>query len=275
MVGELGPASVQGSSTSSPTRRATGASALAAQAMNDNNSGVRRNMFMQLMRGRGVATLACDRCESIVRFRYDATTMNGVPPVTRALLVANVAVFLVQVLTGDLLIGPFALWPFASPQFRGAPEFEIWQLLTYGFLHGSLTHLFFNMFALWMFGGEVERLLGSRRFLTYYLVCVVGAAVAQLLVLGGMNRPPVPTVGASGGVFGLLLAFGMAFPHRKLMLIFPPIPMPAWLFVTLYGALELYLGVTGSGQGVAHFAHLGGMAAGYLLLVHWARQARR
>jgi membrane associated rhomboid family serine protease len=145
-------------------------------------------------------------------------------------------------------------------------------LLTYGFLHGSLTHLFFNMFALWMFGGEIERLLGSRRFLTYYLVCVAGAAVAQLVVLGNLDRPPVPTVGASGGVFGLLLAFGMAFPHRKLMLIFPPIPMPAWLFVTLYGALELYLGVTGSGQGVAHFAHLGGMAAGYVLLAHWARQ---
>jgi membrane associated rhomboid family serine protease len=198
--------------------------------------------------------------------------MNQMPPVTRALLIANVAIFGLQSLTGNLLILPFALWPAASPQYPGAPSFEIWQLLTYGFLHGSLTHLFFNMFALWMFGGEIERLLGSRRFLTYYLVCVVGAAVMQLVVLGSMNRPPVPTVGASGGVFGLLLAFGMAFPHRKLMLLFPPIPMPAWLFVTLYGALELYLGVTGSGQGVAHFAHLGGMAAGYVLLVHWARQ---
>ncbi len=198
--------------------------------------------------------------------------MNRLPPVTQALLIANVAIFVLQALTGDLLIGPFALWPFASPQFRGAPEFEIWQVLTYGFLHGSLTHLFFNMFALWMFGREIEQLLGSRRYLTYYLVCVVGAAIAQLVVLGGMNRPPVPTIGASGGVFGVLLAFGMAFPHRKLMLLFPPIPMPAWLFVTLYGALELYLGVTGSGQGVAHFAHLGGMAAGYVLLVHWARQ---
>jgi membrane associated rhomboid family serine protease len=198
--------------------------------------------------------------------------MNGLPPVTRALLIANVAVFVLQMLTGNLLIGPFALWPLASAQFRGAPEFEIWQLLSYGFLHGSLTHLFFNMFALYMFGSEIERLLGSRRYLVYFLSCIVGAAVAQLIVLGNMNRPPVPTVGASGGVFGLLLAFGMAFPQRRLMLIFPPIPMPAWLFVTLYGLLELYLGVTGSGQGVAHFAHLGGMAAGYLLLMYWARQ---
>jgi membrane associated rhomboid family serine protease len=103
-------------------------------------------------------------------------------------------------------------------------------------------------------------------------VCVVGAALAQLAVTGAANTPPVPTVGASGGVFGLLLAFGMAWPHRKLMLLFPPIPMPAWLFVTLYGLLELYLGVTGSGQGIAHFAHLGGMAAGYALLTYWTRR---
>ena len=207
-------------------------------------------------------------------FGYDVPTMNGLPPVTRALLIANVAIFIVQQLTGNLLIGPFALWPFAAPEFRGAPGFAIWQLLTYGFLHGSLTHLFFNMFALYMFGGEIERLFGSRRFLMYFLTCVVGAAVAQLVVLSVMNRPPVPTVGASGGVFGLLLAYGLAFPQRKLMLLFPPIPMPAWLFVTLYGLLELYLGVSGSGQGVAHFAHLGGMAAGALLLVYWSRTRR-
>jgi len=201
--------------------------------------------------------------------------MHRLPTVTRTLLIANVAIFVLQVVTGNLLVGPFALWPLGSAQFRGFPEFQLWQLVTYGFLHGSLTHLLFNMLALYIFGGDIERLLGSRRFLIYYLVCVVGAAVAQLLVQGGMNRPPVPTVGASGGVFGLLLAYGMAFPHRRLMLLFPPIPMPAWLFVTLYGLLELYLGVTAPGQGVAHFAHLGGMAAGYLLLTYWARQRGR
>ncbi len=200
--------------------------------------------------------------------------MQRIPAVTRSLLIANVAIFFVQMLTGNLLIGPFALWPVASPLFPQAPAFQLWQLLTYGFLHGSLTHLVFNMFALYMFGGPIEGLLGPRRYLVYYLVCVVGAAVAQLVVLANMDRPPVPTVGASGGVFGLLLAFGMAFPRQKIMLIFPPIPMQAWLFVTLYGLLELYLGVTGSGQGVAHFAHLGGMAAGYVLLTHWARQRR-
>ena len=194
------------------------------------------------------------------------------PAVTRTLLIANVAIFGLQVLTQNAFVPAFALWPLASPQYPGAPSFEVWQLVTYGFLHGDWTHLFFNMFALYMFGGDIERLLGAQRFLQYYLVCVVGAAVAQLIVMNGMSTPPVPTVGASGGVFGLLLAFGMAFPRRRILLIFPPIPMPAWLFVTLYGMLELYLGVTGSQVGVAHFAHLGGMAAGYALLMYWRRR---
>ena len=198
--------------------------------------------------------------------------MPPMPAVTRTLLIANVAVFGLQVLTQNAFVPAFALWPIASPQYPGAPSFEVWQLLTYGFLHGDWTHLFFNMFALYMFGGDVERLLGAQRFLQYYLVCVIGAAVAQLVVMSGISTPPLPTVGASGGVFGLLLAFGMAFPRRRIMLIFPPIPMPAWLFVTLYGMLELYLGVTGSRVGVAHFAHLGGMAAGYAMLTYWRRR---
>ena len=198
--------------------------------------------------------------------------MPSMPAVTRTLLVANVAIFGLQVLTQNAFLPAFALWPLASPEYPGAPSFEVWQLVTYGFLHGDWTHLFFNMFALYMFGGDIERLLGAQRFVQYYLVCVVGAAVAQLVVMNGMSTLPLPTVGASGGVFGLLLAFGMAFPRRRIMLIFPPIPMPAWLFVTLYGLLELYLGVTGSQVGVAHFAHLGGMAAGYAMLVYWRRR---
>ncbi len=189
-------------------------------------------------------------------------------PVTRALLIANVGIFVVQMLTGELLIGAFALWPLATGHDAGAPPFHLWQLLSYGFLHGTPQHLFFNMLALYMFGTEVERLLGSRHFLTYYLVCVIGAALTQLGVMAAMGSAPVPTVGASGGVFGLLLAFGIAYPRRRIMLLFPPIPMPAWLFVTLYGLLELYLGVTGTQAGVAHFAHLGGMAACYALLVY-------
>jgi len=197
------------------------------------------------------------------------------PPVTQALLIANIVVFALQFLSGTLLISTFALWPFGSDQFPGAPSFRPWQLLTYGFLHAGPAHLFFNMLALYMFGGDIERLLGSRRYLIYYLLCVIGAAATQLLVMGNIDRPPVPTVGASGGVFGLLLAFGMAFPQRRIILLFPPIPMPAWLFVTLYGLLELYLGVTGTSQGVAHFAHLGGMVVGFVLLTLWRGQARR
>ena len=150
-------------------------------------------------------------------------------------------------------------------------------MFTYAFLHGSLMHLLFNMLALFMFGGELERVWGERRYLAYYTVCVVGAALAQLVVMNMQGGPPYPTLGASGGVFGLLLAFGMLFPAPIIMLIFPPIPMPAWLFVSLYGLIELVLGVTGTQAGIAHFAHLGGMAAGFLMIQYWrsGRSSRR
>jgi membrane associated rhomboid family serine protease len=146
--------------------------------------------------------------------------------------------------------------------------FEPWQLVSYAFLHGSLLHLGFNMFALYMFGGPIEQVFGGRRYLLYYAVCVVSAALTQLAVAlasGGIY----PTVGASGGVFGILLAFGMYFPNNRVMLLFPPIPMPARVFVFVYAAIELYLGVTGTQEGVAHFAHLGGMIGGYLMLRYW------
>jgi len=199
-----------------------------------------------------------------------------IPPVTRALILANVAIFGAQALLGDRFVAAFALWPLGSASVLG-PEsgagFNLWQLVTYAFLHGNTLHLFFNMFALYMFGGEIERVFGPRRYLQYYFVTVIVAAITQLVVSGVGSATPYPTVGASGGVFGLLLAFGMLFPRRMIMLIFPPIPMPAWLFVTVYGVLELYLGVTGTSQGVAHFAHLGGMLGGWLLLRRWRRQA--
>ena len=187
------------------------------------------------------------------------------PPVTQALIVANVAVFLLQSVAGTALVEWFALWPLASG-LSDTPGFQPWQLVTYGFLHGGLAHLFFNMFALYMFGSDLERLFGSRFFVLYYFACVVSAALCQLVVLAWIGAPPVPTVGASGGVYGLLLAFGMLFPRRILVLIFPPIPMPARVFVIVFGALELLLGVTGTAAGVAHFAHLGGMLGGWLML---------
>lgn len=199
----------------------------------------------------------------------------NIPPITWALLITNLLVFLLQQFTGDLLIVLFALWPLHTDPALGVP-FMPWQLITYAFLHGSLAHVFFNMFALYMFGSELEHYLGARRYLTYYFVCVLTAGALQLLVTLSPGGPPYPTLGASGGVFGLLLAYGMLFPTRTIMLLFPPIPLPAWLFVTLYGLLELYLGVTGTQAGVAHFAHLGGMFGGFLMLRYWRlRRPRR
>jgi membrane associated rhomboid family serine protease len=185
------------------------------------------------------------------------------PPATVSLLGANIAMFLLQDQMGPQLVLQFALWPAGIP---GGPAFEPWQLVTYGFLHGSLTHLFFNMLALYMFGPDIERLFGTRFFALYYFGCIVSAAVVHLTVSAWTGAAQVPMVGASGAMFGLLLAFGWFFPQRRLMLIFPPIPMPARTFVAAYGALELVLGVTGTASGVAHFAHLGGMLGGWLML---------
>lgn len=199
--------------------------------------------------------------------------LDRITPINKALIFANVAVYVLQALLGDFMEVWFALWPPQAAEY-GYPNFQVWQLLTYGFMHGGLTHLFFNMFALFMFGSEIEHLFGPRRYLTYYLLCVVGAALMHLIVVTTAGLPPLPTVGASGAVFGLLLAFGMAYPKRMIMLLFPPIPMPAWLFVTLYGVLELYLGITQTASGIAHFAHLGGMATGFVLIRYWRAQRR-
>ena len=183
------------------------------------------------------------------------------PPVTQALLIANVAVFLLQA-SGSASLDEFMLWP---PSGFGS-RFELWQLVTYAFLHGGMAHIFFNMLGLYMFGSEVERLFGSRFYAAYYFGCVLSAALCHLAVTGWMGVPPYPTVGASGGVYGLLLAFGVYFPHRQVLLLIPPVPLPARVFVILFAALELIFGVTGTAAGVAHFAHLGGMIGGWLMI---------
>lgn len=187
------------------------------------------------------------------------------PPMTRALLVANVAVFFLLPMLGPGFVENFALWPLGSGLFMP------WQLLSYGFLHGGLTHLAFNMFGLWMFGAELERVWGARRFATFFFVSVLVAALVQLLVTAWMGSY-APTVGASGGLFGLLVGFAMVFPTRKVTPLIPPIPMPAPVFVALYGLIELTLGVTGSASGVAHFAHLGGLLGGWLTIRYWRGQ---
>jgi membrane associated rhomboid family serine protease len=193
--------------------------------------------------------------------------MVAIPPVTRALIIANVIVFLLQQVAGDVLTALFALWPVSDRLFQP------WQLLTYSFLHGSFLHIFFNMFALYMFGSPLEMFWGGRRYAFYFVACVLTAAATELLV---MNATQVggPVVGASGGVFGLLLAFAWYFPRQRLFIIPIPIPLPAWLFVTLYGVAELFFGVTGIQPGVAHFAHLGGMLGGALSILYWRGRGR-
>lgn len=193
-------------------------------------------------------------------------------PVTLWLILINVGVFAIESVAPDALIAPLALWPIGRYSIAGYPGevgFHLWQLFTSAFLHANLLHLFLNMFALFMFGRDVERELGSRTYLALYAAAVLTGALVQLAVVSfTVSGEPAPTIGASGGVFGVLLAFGMLFPQRRIMLLFPPIPMPAWLFVTIYGLIELISGVMGTAAGVAHFAHVGGMVGGYLVLRH-------
>jgi len=188
------------------------------------------------------------------------------PPVTQALLGVNILVYLAGEY-GGMGLGQFALWPPGGMDSNFAP----WQLISYAFLHGSFSHIFFNMLALYMFGGEIERLFGSRFFLWFYLACVISAAITHLVITAAMGSPAVPMVGASGGIYGLLLAFGIYFPHRRVLLLFPPIPLPARVFVAAFAVLELFLGVTGTAAGVAHFAHLGGMLGGWLMILYRRR----
>lgn len=191
------------------------------------------------------------------------------PPVIKWLLIGNTAVWLLMAfflapfklggmpIGGDfgILTKLLALWPIGE-------NFWPWQLFTYMFLHGGLGHLFFNMFALWMFGMELENVWGSKRFLIYYLACGLGGAVANLFVAPLLGQA-APTVGASGAVFGVLVAFGMLFPDRPIYLYFL-LPIRAKYFISAYILLELFFGVTGSSSGVAHFAHLGGAAVGFV-----------
>ena len=208
--------------------------------------------------------------------------MNSLSPITRNLLIANVVCYLLQLLAGSLHIDLTDLF---GLHFVLADDFRVWQLVSYMFLHGSLTHLFFNMFSLWMFGGLIERTLGAKRFLTYWMVCGIGAGICQEFwqtgqyFVEGLNNYPMvntgsaiismgdylnlwTTIGASGACYGVLLAFGMLFPNERIMLLLPPIPMKAKYFVAGYAAIELISAYV-SNDNVAHFAHLGGMLFRY------------
>ena len=201
-------------------------------------------------------------------------------PAVYNLLIANVVAYLATMLLNtNSIYALFALFPTDSPFFH------IWQPVTYMFLHGGFSHLFFNMFALWMFGRGLEAEMGTKRFLVYYFVCGIGAALVQLGIAfidinnyetyqALYNYLLTPTVGASGAVFGLLLAFGMMHPNDIIMLLIPPIPIKAKWFVVIYGCIELFLIIINAQDGIAHFAHLGGMFFGWLLLVWWRWRRR-
>lgn len=203
--------------------------------------------------------------------------MPQLPPITKAFMLACVGFFCLFILLPEWK--PWlALWPIASGNFMP------WQMVSYAFLHGDTLHLFFNMLGLWMFGSELELVFGQRRYLQLLVASTLSAAAMQLLFAAVaplfpslFNVGPYsigPTVGASGALFGLLLGFGMLFPDRVIMPLFPPIPMKAKVFVAVFGALELLMGLSGA-SGVAHFAHLGGMIGAWLLIRNWRSGRRR
>jgi membrane associated rhomboid family serine protease len=218
------------------------------------------------------------------------TTFSLIPPVIKNLLIINALVFVASIgplgtMIGETLRHWFALWPVGVPdgvveamrvQYNQAVgSFYPWQLITAAFLHGSFGHILFNMFGLWMFGMRIENVWGSGRFAFYYFACVLGASLLQLAVTSvpflfgdAPYPPPVPTLGASGGVLGVLLAFGMLYPEEPIYLYFF-IPVKAkWLVIGL-AAFDLFAGVTGTQAGVANFAHVGGMLTGFLLILYW------
>ncbi len=191
------------------------------------------------------------------------------PPVVKNLIIINLLVYMATTMlsVGRQIMGYCSLYWFENPLYHS------YQFITYMFLHGSFEHIFFNMFALWMFGRSLEYELGSKRFLTYYFVCGVGAALIQMATVWFSGEYYVQLIGASGAVMGLLLAFGVLHPNAVIMLLIPPIPIKAKWFVIIYGVIELFSGWRGIGN-VAHFAHVGGMLWGLLLLYWWRQQGK-
>ncbi len=206
-----------------------------------------------------------------------AVVMRNTSTVTRYLLIANIIIFLLSSVLSRYGLDLHAL---CGLHYISASTFHWWQPLTYMFLHADLSHIFFNMFALWMFGGSIENEWGSERFLIYYMVCGIGAGIIQevvwaLMPISPLYYPFLNTIGASGAVFGILFAFGWLYPNVPLYILFVPIPIRARVFVIIYAAIELFAGL-GSVAGlsmdhVAHFAHLGGMLFGWLLILYWRK----
>ncbi len=246
--------------------------------------GVSRNF------GDGTPFAAPTRWPSVQNAYRPPSSFGLFPPVVKNLLILNGLAYLAQMIFQARSGAPFsavemwfALWPIGGPEaIRFADgvvafgSFQPWQLVTSAFLHGGFGHIAFNMFGLWMFGGTIERQLGTKRFLWFYLACVLGASVLQVAVTswpfltGGPDVGiPVPTLGASGGVLGVMAAFGLLHPNSPIFLLFFPVPIPAKWFVLGYAAFSLFAGFTAVQAGVAHFAHLGGMVTGAILVLYW------
>ncbi len=206
--------------------------------------------------------------------------MYSIPPVTRNLIIINTIVLIFTALTGDRMYSLFSLFAFESPMYRP------WQLVTHMFMHGGFWHLFFNMYTLLIFGTQLERVWGSKKFLLFYFVTGLGAALCHNLVIhwqiahwlavgktaAAQAALMTPTVGASGAIYGVLLGYGMLWPENELQLIFPPIRLTAKWFVIIFGVIELVTGLTGMGGNIAHFAHLGGMLFGLILILYWKKK---
>jgi membrane associated rhomboid family serine protease len=236
---------------------------------------------------------------------YRSGFWANIPPVVKNIIIINVIMLLITLLWRGFMMDHFALF------YPNSPEFKPYQLLSHMFMHGGYLHLLFNMYALWLFGNHLERQMGSRKFLLYYLVTGIGASLFYLLVLwlqvhfiearidpgtlAEMNRylhegmalkaqtkdmvqwytiMYTPMVGASGAVYGVLLAFGMLFPNLQLQLMFPPVTLKAKWFVVIYGAIELVLALSQPNSNIAHFAHIGGMLFGFLLIRYWMKRNR-
>lgn len=195
--------------------------------------------------------------------------LTAIPPVTRVVLLLNIIIFLLDLFVGHIIMQFLALYSFKTGAFRP------YQIVTHMFLHGGFGHIFFNMFALFMFGRVLESVLGGKKFFILYFLSGLGAAALQLFIYYLQDAPAI-MIGASGAIFGILIAFAMMFPNVELMIIFIPIPIKAKYLVPIYAVFELFFGIANfSGDNIAHFAHLGGAIVGFILIKIWKRNQFR
>ena len=190
--------------------------------------------------------------------------MSNVPKAVKHIILINVLMLVLTYLNNPLMSKWFALNPIS---FIWKP----WQLVTYMFMHGGFGHIFFNMYTLFIFGSVLENVWGTKKFLTFYFVTGIGAALVNIGVQY-LTGSFALTVGASGAIYGILMGYAMLYPDSRLTLLFPPVSMKAKWFVLIFAAIELLTGVTGMGGGIAHFAHLGGLIFGYLLILYWKKK---